>query len=69
VYIKNADLIVVAYDCSKRSSFEEIPATIKKMSLVMEKNIKGRSILISTKCDLEQELKEVTEEEARLLQN
>ena len=35
----------------------------------MVKDIKGRSILISTKCEVDKERKKVTEEEARLLQS
>jgi hypothetical protein len=38
------------------------------MSELMEKNIKGRTILVSTKCEVDLALKKVTEEEARLFQ-
>ena len=59
---------MVAYDCTDRSTFENIPSTIVMMSELMEKNIKGSTILVSTKCEVEPGLKKVTEEEARLFQ-
>jgi Ras-related protein Rab-39B len=69
VFVKNADLVVFAYDCTNRSTFEHVPDTIKRLSMHMVKDIKGRSILISTKCEVDKERKKVTEEEARLLQS
>ena len=68
VIAKQVDIIVVAYDCADRSTFEDIPSTIMTMSELMEKNIKGRTILVSTKCEVDLALKKVTEEEARLFQ-
>ena len=61
-----ADLYVVAYDCTDRSTLKGIPAIIKRISNVT--NFKGKTILISTKCDADQKSKYVTEEEARSLQ-
>jgi hypothetical protein len=60
--------LVVAYDCTDRETFEDIPAYIKMIS-DRGMNFKDKSILISTKCDVDQERKKVTEEEARILQN
>jgi hypothetical protein len=59
---------VVAYDCTDRSTFENISCTIVMMSELMDKKIKGSKILISTKCEVDPGLKKVTEEEARLFQ-
>jgi ribosomal protein L7Ae-like RNA K-turn-binding protein len=36
---KNADLLVLAYDCTDRSTFEDIPDLIKNVSELIEKNI------------------------------
>ena len=66
--IKRADLIVVAYSCTDRSSFEDVPAIMKRISEGNGKKFEDRSILISTMCDVDQERKKVTEEEARSLQ-
>jgi GTPase SAR1 family protein len=64
---KKADLLVLAFDCTDRFTFEAVPGTIKMLS---DRGIiiKNKSILISTKCDVDQERKKVTEEEARVLQ-
>jgi hypothetical protein len=57
MWVRNADLLVVAYDCTDRSTFEDVPETIKSLSMHMAKDIKGRSILISTKCEVDKERK------------
>ena len=66
--VNYAHLLVVAYDCTNRSTFEKVPDTVKTLSQLMKNDIKGRSILVSTKCEVDQDLKKVTEEEARELQ-
>ena len=55
--VKKADILVVAYDCTDRSTFEHVPDTIMSLSKYMEKNLEGRSILISTKCEDDQKRK------------
>ena len=66
--MKMAGLLIVAYDCTDRSTFEDIPAQLKIITEAVGKDFKNKSILISTKCDVDQERKKVTEEEARILQ-
>ena len=46
ICVKKADILVLAYDCTNRSTFEDVPDTIKKLSWNMEvsRNIENNLI-------------------------
>jgi GTPase SAR1 family protein len=56
-FFEKANLIVIAYDCSDRETFEDVPATIKRISETVGNKFKDKLILISTKCDVDQDRK------------
>lgn len=56
-FLEQANFIIIAYDCSDRETFEDVPATIKRISETVDNKFKDKSILISTKCEVDQDHK------------